>query len=76
MGIGPHPKHGVNDMKKRMKTDYDFEAAFLAQSPVFVKHEMMEQYGFIGGLESFNPIFVNVGGRLFLRDECEFTMIR
>ncbi|CAG7637434.1 hypothetical protein PAESOLCIP111_03843 [Paenibacillus solanacearum] len=74
-GGKPHPNSGVSDMKKRLRTDGDFETALWAQSPVFVRHETMEAFGFIGELQGFNPIYATIGGRWFLRAECEFTVI-
>ncbi|TVY01017.1 hypothetical protein [Paenibacillus cremeus] len=63
-------------MGKRVITDHDFEKAYLRQKTVRVNHRFAVEVPFIGGLEGFNPIFVTVGGRRFLRDDCEFAVIR
>lgn len=59
-----------------LRTDRQFERAYLSKSTVCVRDKCRYENAFIGGLESFNPIIVTVGGKKFLRDDYEFVSIR
>jgi hypothetical protein len=61
-------------MTKRLRTDQQFEHAYLIHSTVYVR-DKGKQVSYLGSLEAFNPILVTVSGKRFVRDDYEFLIV-
>ncbi|MFC0214229.1 hypothetical protein ACFFK0_17510 [Paenibacillus chartarius] len=59
-------------MLRKLRTDRQFEQAFLAHSSIYVRRRMDYTSSRIGAVEGFNPLYVTVGGERLMRDEYDF----
>jgi hypothetical protein len=62
-------------MTTRLRSDEQFERAYLTHASVYVKDRCKQEQDLIGSLEAFNPLFITVSGTKFVRNQFDFIVI-